>query len=210
MTLTNEELDNARAEEAWNIYMSTGESPYVATARLAREGWTPAPAIDPLRLSAREICAKWCEEEGNPQKAILYREGYYDNTGDPLLCVAFDGLKRGMELAREQDKAEPVITEKRCTDPIGCSRDGYCSCGQDKAEPVAPVPVDRAGDMLDLINSYSTDYNKLAVIRTYGDERFAEGERAGIKKAIKWLWQEGEIVLAKRVKSVLIGGAGDE
>jgi len=79
---------------------SITQNPSISAGGPEKTGPESIASIDPLRLSAREICAKWCEEEGNPQKAILYREGYYDNTGDPLLCVAFDGLKSGMETAR--------------------------------------------------------------------------------------------------------------
>lgn len=43
--MSNEELDHARAEEAWVIYNSEHEGDVSAiAARLAREGWIP-PSI---------------------------------------------------------------------------------------------------------------------------------------------------------------------
>jgi hypothetical protein len=66
--MTNEELDKARADEAWRIYTGGPKTDRLAAiaARLAREGWTPPEPVDPDVLSVREIVAveweKWCAE----------------------------------------------------------------------------------------------------------------------------------------------------
>jgi hypothetical protein len=56
--MTNEELDEARAKEAWRIYYAGGDSqgPAMAqtAARLAREGWTPPEPVDPDVLALKE------------------------------------------------------------------------------------------------------------------------------------------------------------
>lgn len=57
--MTNEELDKARAEEAHRIWvdMPGFDLRDVApiAARLAREGWQPTPAVDPLEAAFGEI-----------------------------------------------------------------------------------------------------------------------------------------------------------
>jgi hypothetical protein len=49
--MTNEELDEARAKEAWRLWNDedgvTDEGHAVIAARLAREGWTPPEPVDP-------------------------------------------------------------------------------------------------------------------------------------------------------------------
>jgi hypothetical protein len=68
--MTNEELDKARAKEAWRKCEALGfgkdyESPTIIAARLAREGWTPPPPpVDPDLLAVREIVAKVFDEKG--------------------------------------------------------------------------------------------------------------------------------------------------
>jgi hypothetical protein len=72
--MTPEELDKARAKEAWRVWEgvkpSLCEDNDVAlfAARLAREGWTPPPPVDPDLLAVREIvAAEWgsrlCRED---------------------------------------------------------------------------------------------------------------------------------------------------
>jgi hypothetical protein len=55
--MTPEELDEARAKEAWRIYdgggIHTPPSAIIA-ARLAREGWMPPEPVDPDVLAFRE------------------------------------------------------------------------------------------------------------------------------------------------------------
>ena len=81
--MTNEELDNARAEEAWNIYNRehSGDVSAIA-ARLAREGWTPPVAVDPDIAEAEAI---WFE-------------------GMSPFDLALTGIKRGRELERVEAK----------------------------------------------------------------------------------------------------------
>ena len=83
--MTNEELDNARAEEAWVLYNS-GEMRDVSAiaARLAREGWAPLEAVDPDREEARTLAIYFGEEFGNYTPARL----------------ALQAIKRGRELER--------------------------------------------------------------------------------------------------------------
>lgn len=46
--MTNEELDKARAEQAWSEhYADGGRDVSAIAARLAREGWTPPEPVDP-------------------------------------------------------------------------------------------------------------------------------------------------------------------
>lgn len=83
--MTDEELDEVRAEEAWNI-IKRNEDQDVAliAARLAREGWTPPVAVDPDLAEAREISGS----------------KFYGN----LQAVALDAIKRGRELERAEAK----------------------------------------------------------------------------------------------------------
>ena len=78
--MTNEELDNARAEEAWNIYNRehSGDVSAIA-ARLAREGWTPPVPVDPDIAEAETI---WFE-------------------GKSSFDLVLAGIKRGRALAAE-------------------------------------------------------------------------------------------------------------
>lgn len=57
-----EELDKARAEEAWRLHnRQEGVTPCVVTkaARLAREGWTPAPEVDHILECLRDAGAEF-------------------------------------------------------------------------------------------------------------------------------------------------------
>lgn len=100
--MTPEDLDMARAAEAWRIWTARGPigvSYGAIAARLAREGWTPPTPVDPLLIEAREIaaqngescnyCAHWIAET---------RAGENDNDSDVLLALA--GIKRGIEIER--------------------------------------------------------------------------------------------------------------
>lgn len=70
--MTNEELDEARAEEAWRIWNEengvTDDGHAVIAARLAREGWTPpAPEVDLDLLAARVwFHTYWAEPSSVP------------------------------------------------------------------------------------------------------------------------------------------------
>lgn len=62
--MTDEELDGARAEEAWRIFsdaVAAGQDltglvgVALIAARLARTGWTPPEPVDPDELEARKV-----------------------------------------------------------------------------------------------------------------------------------------------------------
>jgi hypothetical protein len=79
--MTNEELDNARAEEAWNIYNRERKGDVSAiAARLAREGWTPPVPVDPDLAEAEKLWELWGHSKGN--------------------YLALKAIKRGRELER--------------------------------------------------------------------------------------------------------------
>lgn len=67
----------------------------------ARELILPDP-IDPDLLEAREMVAKYYEGRAGPAAARRTREGDYD--GSAFLVLALAALKRGRELAKEQDR----------------------------------------------------------------------------------------------------------
>ena len=81
--MTNEELDRARAEQAWSDhYKGDGRDPTVIAARLAREGWTPPVPVDPDLAEAEAI---WFE-------------------GKSPVDLALAGIKRGRALAAAEAK----------------------------------------------------------------------------------------------------------
>ena len=100
--MTNEELDNARAEEAWNIYNRehSGDVSAIA-ARLSREGWTPPAPVDPDLVEAREIVAQLYDVSW-PERANYIRMGRQDNNVENVSALA--GIKRGRALAAAEAK----------------------------------------------------------------------------------------------------------
>jgi hypothetical protein len=86
-----EELDKATADEAWRI-MEEGEDVAVIAARLAREGWTPPPTVDPDVLAFRE----W----GSKVENAAYRETVLAGEWDH--CFAAKGFVAGARMARER------------------------------------------------------------------------------------------------------------
>jgi len=83
--MTNEELDCARVEEAWNKYNTghTYDTVELIAARLAREGWTPPKVVvDPDLAEA----------------TILYNRHHASFEG--LEETLFTAIKRGRELER--------------------------------------------------------------------------------------------------------------
>ena len=90
--MTNEELDEVRAEEAWNI-IKRNEDQDVAliAARLARENWTPPAAVDPDIARAQHI---W---------DTTYGARYTLNLA---ASAVFEGIKQGRALAAE---AKPTV-----------------------------------------------------------------------------------------------------
>jgi hypothetical protein len=90
--LTPEELDEARAEEARRIYYADRtkqETPIYIVQRLAREGWTPPPKVDPDLLAARE----WCATSASLADAVGFRNGDYDKSAFIVGFLA--GAKHG-------------------------------------------------------------------------------------------------------------------
>ena len=77
--MTDEEIDEARAKEAWRL-LGGKETRRIVTvaARLAREGWMP---VDPLGAEADELI------------------GHGMRMGLRQLVIA--AIRRGMELAKE-------------------------------------------------------------------------------------------------------------
>jgi len=93
--MTDEELDRARAEEAWSLWRAGGrkeESVAHVAVRLTREGWKP---VDPDLAEARKICGSFYSE----QVAGEYARGIYDPS--PYVKGVKLAIKRGRELERE-------------------------------------------------------------------------------------------------------------
>jgi hypothetical protein len=109
--MTNEELDEATAKEAYELWCrdqpdgTKGYAPVqvaIRAARLAREGWTPPePAVDPDILAFRE----WGERRFGVNTASAYRLGDCDDT-----AIA-DAYLAGARMAREQERerAGPLV-----------------------------------------------------------------------------------------------------
>lgn len=57
------------------------------------------PPVDPLLVEAREIVAKYYDDEGQPNHAQAIRAGNWNETG--LVKSALAALRRGIELAKE-------------------------------------------------------------------------------------------------------------
>ncbi len=107
--MTNEELDKARVVEAWRIYDEAvaQKLPFHASvvrtvARLAREGWTPPPPVDPDLLAVREIVAKVFDEKGWHDAAGEARKGQTDKGATLLAALA--AYKAGREAETERAK----------------------------------------------------------------------------------------------------------
>lgn len=86
--MTNEELDNARASEAWRLCNRDGGDYSTAVyhaARLAREGWTPP---DPLEQEA---------------ETILHEAPTY-HTREHMKGAILRGLRRGVEIGRQDER----------------------------------------------------------------------------------------------------------
>jgi hypothetical protein len=101
--MTNEELDEARGNEAYELWCrdqpdgTKGYAPVqvaIRAARLAREGWTPPEPVDPDLLAFRE----WGERRFGVNTASAYRLGDCDDT-----AIA-DAYLAGARMAREQEQ----------------------------------------------------------------------------------------------------------
>jgi hypothetical protein len=97
--MTNEELDEARAEEAMRLQAeainNNRKAPTLAiiAARLAREGWAPPPPVDPDVLAFRE----WASKEW-PLASEAALRGHMDTTPYAAAYLA------GARMAREQER----------------------------------------------------------------------------------------------------------
>ena len=93
--MTDEELDKARAEEAWRQWEKLPSrfegSATIIAARLAREGWMPP--VDPLLLEARKLLADSAE---NKEEAHTYLAGGFDHWSEFQIVLA--ALRRGIEI----------------------------------------------------------------------------------------------------------------
>jgi hypothetical protein len=113
--MTNEELDEARAKEAWRIY--GGGMPSLATiaARLAREGWTPPEPVDPDVLAYREW-RKSAHLDGcslSSMGRICLARGDYDGDSEAQAYLAGARMAR----AQEQERAEVLVEYVRAHVP---------------------------------------------------------------------------------------------
>jgi len=97
--MTDEELDKARADEAWRLAgindpatqtVLWSRKAVYAAARLAREGWMP---VDPLLLEARKLFADSAE---NKEEAHIYLAGRFDHWSEFQIVLA--ALRRGIEI----------------------------------------------------------------------------------------------------------------
>jgi hypothetical protein len=78
--MTNEELDRARGAEAYRLWESAEsrvgeENRAMIAARLAREGWTPPPPVDPDVLAVRVVLA---DQATNRIARQAYLNGAHD------------------------------------------------------------------------------------------------------------------------------------
>jgi hypothetical protein len=103
--MTDEELDEARGREAWRLegspkaYDFKGmERALERSARLAREGWTPPPPVDPDLLAVREIVAREWEFRDIEGEARKTRSG--TNDLNVAICAALAAYKAGKEAAQ--------------------------------------------------------------------------------------------------------------
>jgi hypothetical protein len=107
--MTNEELDEARGNEAYELWCrdqpdgTKGYAPVqvaIRAARLAREGWTPPePVVDPDILAFRE----WGERRFGVNTASAYRLGDCDDT-----AIA-DAYLAGARMARERERERAKV-----------------------------------------------------------------------------------------------------
>jgi hypothetical protein len=102
--MTNEELDEARADEALRLWGQSHNksTPRVIAARLAREGWTPPEPVDPDVLAVREVLARSDENEAARRG---YLAGRYDSHN--WFQSALAAYKAGRE--QEQERAKVLV-----------------------------------------------------------------------------------------------------
>jgi len=89
--MTNEELDRARSDEAYRIWLETKgrEVVGVISARLAREGWTPFKPVDPDLAEAEHLTVDYRNSKFHPITSEWFLKA----------------IKRGRELERAEAKS---------------------------------------------------------------------------------------------------------
>lgn len=91
--MTNDELDDARAKEAWGqVGLSAWDKhnryarAAIFAAALSRENWQPT---DPDLVLARGVCAEFATtQHSNPDLQEMYREGKCDNRESVQIALA--------------------------------------------------------------------------------------------------------------------------
>jgi hypothetical protein len=127
--MTNEELDEARGNEAYELWCrdqpdgTKGYAPVqvaIRAARLARENWTPPePVVDPDVLAFREWGAADCEADGWTAGATLHRQGHFDISEGAAAFLAGARMAREQEQERAGPLVEYVETDARRLDGVG-------------------------------------------------------------------------------------------
>ena len=123
--MTPEELDEARAEEAYRQWQEEGcqgdDTIDVAAiaARLARENWTPPEPepVDPDLLAFREWAACRSEENCATAWASAYRQGRFDRKDDARAYLA------GARMAREQERERAKVLVRGLEDISDADQD---------------------------------------------------------------------------------------
>jgi len=90
--MTNEKLNQARAEHAWSEhYKNNPANPTVIAARLAREGWTPpvVVVVDPDLAKANRL-----------YETMDWPKGLKGDTAECYIAFIREGIKLGRELER--------------------------------------------------------------------------------------------------------------
>lgn len=84
----------------------------IIAARLVERHY-PELLVDPLLVEAREVCAKWAEDDKpwvSADAGEKYRDGKWDDASH--MAIALAALRRGMELGRS-DPVRPPLTRER-------------------------------------------------------------------------------------------------
>jgi hypothetical protein len=82
--MTNEELDQARVDEAFRVIKENARKNLsLEVARLAREGWMPLEAVDP-----------------DEAEALLLWDAFNNEEIEGLDDLVLEAIKRGRELER--------------------------------------------------------------------------------------------------------------
>ena len=100
--MTNDELDQARAEEAFEQSKAGDLFTDIAAhaARLAREGWTPPKPVDPDLADANRV-----------YEAMDWPEDLKGDTRECYVAFIREGIKRGRELERIASGNSAIITQ---------------------------------------------------------------------------------------------------